>query len=110
MDVNGQYMVDEAPPPIVTVAICEDPSQPCRSDTCEHPADLVIAVSANTADSGASSTGDSPSHFSCVDHWGAIRRGFVRAGQEIRYGEGAPELIVERLSVRLVPDGTGVLQ
>jgi hypothetical protein len=94
-------------PRAVTVSISTDPAEPCRFGTCPKPADLVVTV----ADSDASAeSADEAERPCCVNHWGAIRRGFVRAGQEIRYGEGAPELIVERLSVRLVPDGTGVLQ
>jgi hypothetical protein len=97
-------MRDEAvtPTPPITVSICEDLAGHCQSDTCEHSADLVITVPDDTAD-----VSEQPC---CVNHWGAIRREFVRSGRTIHYGEGAPELIVERLSTRLVKDGAGVPQ
>jgi hypothetical protein len=87
----------------VTVHICENSSQLCQSDNCEHPADLVVFASHGD---GA----ESSRAYYCVNHWGVIQRGFVRARWDIRYGEGAPELIVERLSTRLVSDGAGAQQ
>jgi hypothetical protein len=96
-------MTTNTRPSTVTVLICENPGQLCQSDNCEHPADLVVVAS-------HSDGADFSQEECCVNHWGTIRRGFVRARWDIRYGEGAPELIVERLSTRLVSDSAGAQQ
>jgi hypothetical protein len=80
------------PPSPIAVLICDDTTQICQASRCQQPADLLIAMSDDTAD---------PPELWCADHWAAVRSLFVEAGRVIHYGEGAPERIVERLGIRI---------
>jgi hypothetical protein len=82
---------DSPPRKLVIVAVIDEADRGCESTECDKSAELTVTIHGGTSE-------PSKPWVYCVEPWGPVRSLLIGRAYRITYTEGAPQLIIDRLT------------